>query len=129
VRKMKDPKNRNKQKVVALPWDAQALLYEWAYEIDAKPELRNDEPRILPFNSKTCSQRYTLAKKALQIENLHLHDDRATAARGSSKRTGTRLEEAIQYTGTTRPSFPAHVHGADPAVIARKGQVAREAPR
>jgi hypothetical protein len=103
VRKMKDPKNRNKQKVVALPWDAQDLLYEWAYELDAKPELRNDEPRILPFNSKTCSQRYTKAKKLLGIENLHLHDSTgAIAAQGSSKRTGTRPRKRSSTPGTTR---------------------------
>jgi integrase len=85
VRKMKDPKNRAKQKVVALPHDAQALLYAWAYELDAKPLLRNEEPRILPFNSKTCSQRYTLAKKDLQrthptlFDDLRMHDNRAAA--------------------------------------------------
>jgi integrase len=99
VRKMKDPKNRNKQKVVALPWDAQDLLYEWVFEMDAKPELRTDVPRILPFNSKTCSQRYTLAKKALQIENLHLHDDRRDRVSRLVEEDGHTLEEAIQYSG------------------------------
>jgi integrase len=102
VRKMKDPRNRNKSKVVALPWDAQALLYEWAYEIDAKPELRNDEPRILPFNSKTCSQRYTLAKKRCRSSTCTCTTTGAIAARGSLKRTGTRLKKRSSTPGTTR---------------------------
>jgi hypothetical protein len=41
--------------------------------------------RLFPFNSRTCSQRYTLGKKKLQREHpglfvdLHLHDNRAAA--------------------------------------------------
>jgi integrase len=76
VRKMKDPKNRTKSKWVALTEEAQALLYEWAYEMDEKPELRTAETRILPYNKHTCSARYTLAKHALGIVDLRLHDDR-----------------------------------------------------
>jgi hypothetical protein len=128
VRKMKDPKNATSQKVVALPWDAQALLYEWAYEMDAKPELRTDEPRILPFNSKTCSQRYTLAKKKLGIENLHLHDD-DRRDRGSRliEEDGYSAEEAIQYTGhDTTDVFERTYMVLDPAVIAAKGRKFRE---
>jgi integrase len=101
VRKMKDPKNRAKSKVVALPSDAQALLYEWAHEIDAKPELRTDEPRILPYNSHTCSARYTLAKKALGIVGLRLHDDRRDRGSRLIEEEGYSAEEAIQFTGTT----------------------------
>lgn len=74
VRKMKDPKRKNKQKVVALTAEAQALLVE----LDAT---RNPaEPRIFPFNSKTASARYTMAKKALGIEGLRLHDSRRDCA-------------------------------------------------
>lgn len=128
VRKMKDPKNRNKSKVVALPWDAQALLYEWAYEMDEKPELRTDEPRILPFNSKTCSQRYTMAKKKLHIENLHLHDDRRDRGSRLVEEDGHTAEEAIQYTGhDTTDVFQRTYMVLNPSVIAAKGRKLREA--
>lgn len=127
VRKMKDPKNRNKQKVVALPWDAQDLLYEWAYELDVKPELRNEEPRILPYNSTTCSQRYTLAKKKLGIVNLHLHDDRRDRGSRLVEEDECSAEEAIQYTGhDTTDVFQRTYMVLDPAVIAEKGRLLRE---
>jgi integrase len=126
VRKMKDPKNRAKQKVVALPHDAQALLYAWAYELDAKPDLRNDEPRILPFNSKTCSQRYTLAKKELQIENLHLHDDRRDRGSRLVEEDGYSAEEAIQFTGhETTAIFQRTYMVLNPSLVATKGPVSR----
>jgi integrase len=126
VRKMKDPKNRAKRKVVALPHDAQALLFEWAYELDAKPELRNDEPRILPFNSKTCSQRYTLAKKELKIENLHLHDDRRDRGSRLVEEDGYSAEEAIQFTGhETTAIFQRTYMVLNPSLVATKGPVSR----
>jgi integrase len=119
VRKMKDPKNRVKQKWVALPWDAQDLLYEWAYAMDP----RDDEPRILPFNSKTCSQRYTLAKKLLGIVDLHLHDDRRDRGSRLVEEDGHSAEEAIQYTGhDTTDVFEKTYMVLDPAVIAEKGR-------
>jgi integrase len=127
VRKMKDPKNRAKQKIVALPWDAQALLYEWAYEMNDRPELRDDEPRILPYNDKTCSQRYTLAKKLLGIENLHLHDDRRDRGSRLVEEDGHSAEEAIQYTGhDTTDVFQRTYMVLDPAIVAEKGRRMRD---
>lgn len=70
VRKMKDPRNKNKQKVVALTAVAHAMLLE------LEPLRNLNEPRIFPFKSKTASARYTMAKIALGITNLHLHDSR-----------------------------------------------------
>ena len=35
--------------------------------------------RIFPFNPKSCGAKYTLAKNALGIEGLHLHDNRREA--------------------------------------------------
>jgi integrase len=35
--------------------------------------------RLFPYHAKTCSQRYTLAKKALGIKGLRLHDNRREA--------------------------------------------------
>lgn len=93
VRKMKDPKNRNKQKWVALPNDAQALLVEW-YEVRDP-----NEPRILPFVSKTCSARYTLAKKELAIENLRLHDSRRDRTSRLIEDEGLTAEQATAFTG------------------------------
>jgi integrase len=105
VRKMKDPKNRAKQKVVALPWDAQALLHEWAYELDTKSELRDGEPRILPFNSKTCSQRYTLAKKKLGSRTFTSMTIGVTAARAWWKPMATRPRKQSSSLGTRRRLF------------------------
>ena len=75
VRKMKDPKRKAKQKVVALTPEAQAMLLELEAERD------QNEPRIFPFNSKSASARYTMAKlpgaaTSEGIFDLRLHDCR-----------------------------------------------------
>jgi integrase len=63
-------------------------LIEGAWELFAErlAAIPNEPTaRLFPFNSRTCSQRYTLAKKKLQREHpglfvdLHLHDNRAAA--------------------------------------------------
>ncbi len=93
VRKMKDPRSRNKNKVVAIPEKAHALLEEmWPFR---DPE----EPRIFPFNPKSCGAKYTLAKKALGIENLRLHDSRRECYTRLVEDDGYSLEEAILVTG------------------------------
>lgn len=73
VRKMKDPKNKNKQKVVALTQEAQRILIALEHARKAP-----DDPaeRIFPYNSHSVSARYTEAKKLLGIVNLRLHDSR-----------------------------------------------------
>jgi integrase len=71
VRKMKDPKNKNKRKVVALTDEAQAMLVELYEKRDPS------EPRIFPYNSKSVGASYTRAKNDLEIIDLHLHDCRA----------------------------------------------------
>lgn len=70
VRGMKDPKRKGKIKTVALPDEAQAMLVRLYEKRDPK------QPRIFPYNSKSCSARYTLAKHALGIDGLRLHDSR-----------------------------------------------------
>lgn len=99
VRKMKDPRKKNKAKFVALPPDAEAILYELLEKRD------HDEPRIFPYNSKSVSQRSTLANQELaklhpgMFLNLHLHDarrDRATRLVEDDRLTPA---EAIQVTG------------------------------
>lgn len=99
VRKMKDPKRRDKQKVVAMTWDAQALLETWAWEMNERPELRTDEPRILPFNSHSCSARYTAAKHEAGVTGIRLHDDRRDRSSKLVEIDGFSKEEAIVFTG------------------------------
>lgn len=66
----------------------EAALIEGAWEFFEKrlAEIPNEPTaRLFPFNAKTCSQRYTLAKKELQktypdlFKNLRMHDNRAEA--------------------------------------------------
>lgn len=122
VAKMKDPKNRDKKKVVGLPWDAQEMLFELAWEMNAKPELRNDEPRIFPYNKHCCSQRYSLAKNALSIVGLHLHDDRRDRGSRLVEVDGYSKEEAIAFTGhDTTQVFERTYMVLDAALIATKG--------
>lgn len=99
VRKMKDPRNKNKQKVVALPEEAQAMLEElW-------PLRNTEEPRIFPYEKKTCSARYTIAKKELRklhpglFENLRLHDSRRDCGTRLVEDKGFSPAEAILFTG------------------------------
>ncbi len=69
-------------------YHGEAALIEGAWEIvQERLAIIPNEPtaRLWPFNSHTCSQRYTLAKKALRREhptlfhNLRMHDNRAAA--------------------------------------------------
>jgi integrase len=93
VRKMKDPRNRSKDKLVALTTQAQAML-------EALWEIRDEsEPRIFPYVRQTCISNYVEAKHQLGIKNLHLHDsraERATRLVEDEKRTPA---EAILVTG------------------------------
>lgn len=105
VRKMKDPKNRNKQKVVAIPEEAQALL-------TALWDIRNpSEPRIFPFNKKSVCAAYTHAKKPGRampegINDLHLHDSRRDVTSRLLEK-GYTSEQTILVTGheTTGGAF------------------------
>lgn len=93
VHKMKDPKNRNKTKRVALPDEAQAMLEEmW-------PLRDPNEPRIFPYRSASCSARYCLAKKALGIVGLRMHDSRRDCGTRLVEDKGFSPEEAILVTG------------------------------
>lgn len=117
VRKMKDPKDRAKSKWVALTEEAQALLYEWAHEMNTKPELRDAEQHILPFNKHTCSARYTLAKHALGILDLRLHDDRRDCASRLVENDYS-AEEAILVTGhDTTKVFRRNYLSVNPAIL------------
>lgn len=92
VRKMKDPKNRAKRKVVALTEEAQALL-------NALWGIRDpQQPRILPFNAKSVCAAYTHAKKKLGIVDLHLHDSRRDVTSRLLEK-GYTSEQAILVTG------------------------------
>lgn len=97
VRKMKDPRNKNKRKVVALPPEAQEILV-------ALWEKRNpSEPRIFPYRSASVSAAYTHAKKPGEatlagIKDLRLHDCRRDCASRLIEK-GYTAEEAIGFTG------------------------------
>lgn len=122
VRKMKDPKNKNKQKVVALTNDAQAMLYDMAYEMDAKPELRTNEPRILPYRSKSVSAAYTHAKKPGKatpegIKNLRLHDRRRDCA-STLLEKGYTVRQVMMVTGHERETGSVNTYTKpDPATF------------
>jgi integrase len=69
-------------------YHGEAALIEGAWELVAERlAVIPNEPtaRLFPFNSKTCSQRYTLAKHDLQrthpelFDDLRMHDNRAAA--------------------------------------------------
>lgn len=96
VRKMKDPRNRNKAKVVALTDAAQAFL-------EAACEVRDPrQPRIFPYNARSAIAAYCSAKKRLGIEGLHWHDSRReTSSRLAEE--GYSSAEAIQFTGHETP--------------------------
>jgi integrase len=96
VRKMKDPKRRNKMKVVALPEEAQAMLEDME-----KDRLDPSDPteRIFPYPSKSCSAAYTRAKRELGIVNLRLHDSRRECATRLIEVRGFSPAEAALVTG------------------------------
>jgi integrase len=72
VRDLKDPKRKK-----GTGNHAVAPLLGRAWEIVmAQPKVA---PRIFPYNSKSCSARYTLAKNELGIKGLRLHDSRREA--------------------------------------------------
>lgn len=93
VRKMKDPKNRNKTKRVALPDGAQAMLV-------AMWETRDpNEPRMFPYIAQSVGSKYTRAKKVLGIKGLRLHDSRRECGTRLIEVEGYSSEEAILVTG------------------------------
>jgi len=73
VRDLKNPKGKGEHAEFPLLGRAWDILI-------AQPRKTNDpNERIFPYNSKSCSIRYTNAKKVLGIENLRLHDNRREA--------------------------------------------------
>ncbi len=119
VRKMKDPKNRNKRKIVAIPEAAQTILV-------ALWEKRGpDQPRIFPYRSKSVSAAYTRAKKALGIEDLRLHDSRRDCYTRLVEDQGYSLEEAILVTGHESFAIPQRTYLAMKPENFRLGPKAR----
>ncbi len=100
VTKMKDPRTRHKNKVVALTDDAQLMLYELAWEMnDAGPEAwRDRERRIFPWNAKSASQAYAIIKQKAGIKGLRLHDSRRECG-SRLVESGHTPPEAILVTG------------------------------
>lgn len=103
VRKMKDPRNKNKRKVVALTNEAQAMLVELEGKRDQA------EPMIFPYNAKSVGASYTRAKNILEIVDLRLHDCRAHCYTSMRKR-GVPGAIAILVTGHETESLPERVY-------------------
>lgn len=99
VTKMKDPRRRDKNKVVALTDEAQEILLELALEMNANPKMwRDPQPRIFPYNEKSvCAAHYEM-KKRLGIEDLRLHDNRRECGSRIIDAGGT-SDDAILVTG------------------------------
>lgn len=118
VRDMKDPKNKkgndHEFPLLGRAWD---IVQERA-TLRKTPE--NPDERIFPFNSKSCGQRYTLAKKKLAklhpglFINLHLHDNRREAAsRAFEGRINGRkysVPEVMVLTGHKTPGMLMRVY-------------------
>ena len=104
ITNMKDPRNKigNNHRFALLgrAWDL----------VMQQPRLTNDpDERVFPYNSKSVSASYTRAKKALGIENLHLHDSRRE---GASKlfEAGYGVPEVMVQTGHKSPSMLMRVY-------------------
>lgn len=129
VHKMKDPKNRNKTKRVAMTEAATELLYEWAWAMNANPASWHDpEPRILPYKSTSCSARYTLAKIALEptcpgIRSLRMHDSRRDKFTRLVEDDGYSLEETILFSGHETIAIPQRNY------LAQRPELCRYGPR
>jgi hypothetical protein len=125
VRDMKDPKfkkgNDHEFPLLGRAWD----IVQERVALRKTPE--NPDERIFPFSSKTCSQRYTLAKKALAklhpglFINLRLHDNRREAASRAfeGKLNGRKysVPEVMVVTGHKTPQMLmrvyTHLHAKD----------------
>lgn len=73
VRDLKNPKGKGFHEWFPLLGKAWEILLERQKE---RIDPTDPDERIFPFKAKTCSARYTLAKKKLGIKNLRLHDCR-----------------------------------------------------
>lgn len=119
VRKMKDPRNRDKNKLVALPDEAQAML------LDLWDKRDPSEPRIFPVNAKSVGAAYTRAKKELGIVNLHLHDSRRDCVTRLIQEQGFSPAEATCFSGHETPAVLERVYlKMDPAKV-KDGPLAR----
>ena len=99
VRKMKDPRTRNKDKEVALTDDAQAMLLE----LEQMRTGTDPTERIFPYNCKSCSQGYADLKHKAGITGLRLHDSRRECG-SRLVEEGRSSHEAILVTGHETPN-------------------------
>lgn len=110
VRDMKDPKQKKGNDhvfpLLGRAWDI----------VMSQPRMNPENPdeRIFPYNAKSCSARYTLAKKELGIENLRLHDNRREAASRAfeGKLNGRKygVQEVMVITGHKNPQMLMRVY-------------------
>lgn len=137
VRRMKDPRSRDKNKLVALPEGANDIIRaRWIAlpgELKAKvfdlPVDHPDQPRIFPYGAQTCSARYTEAKKRLGIDGLHLHDSRRDCGTRLVEEDGYSVEQALLVTGHEGDAIFRRVYlKMDPAKF-KDGPIAQQLAR
>jgi integrase len=126
VRNMKDPRKKGKTKVLALTDEAQAFL-------TALWDIRDEtEPRVFPYESKTCSQRHTLAKKKLaktmpEIITVRLHDNRRDRCSKLLER-GYTPTQGCMVSGHDSPTIYEHNYAAPDVRLFKQGPLAQVAP-
>lgn len=109
VYKMKDSKNRNRTERVALTDEAQDMLIEMAFAMDADPAKWNDrQPRIFPYNAKSVGAKYSRFKKKREMKHV-LHDCRAKCYTGMREK-GIPAAVAILVTGHKGEQLPERVY-------------------
>lgn len=108
VRDMKDPKkkkgNHKEVPLLGRAWEIVAPRLA-AWKANGSPA----GARVFPYSSKTCSARYTLAKKELGIKNLRLHDLRREAASRLFE-AGYAVQEVMMVTGHATPIMLLRVY-------------------
>jgi integrase len=105
VRDMKDPKQKKGNDVVVpLLGRAWEIVEERLKSWDGHPEAR-----VFPYNSKSVSAAFTLAKNVLEIKNLRLHDLRREAASRLFE-AGFDVQEVMLVTGHKTPQMLLRVY-------------------
>ena len=110
VRDMKDPRQKKGN-------DHEFPLLGKAWDVVMRQKRMNpDDPdeRIFKYNPKSCSARYTEAKRKLGIKNLRLHDNRREAASRAfeGKLNGRKysVPETMVLTGHKSPNMLMRVY-------------------
>lgn len=117
VRKVKDPRDRNRSATAAITPEAQALL-------TALWDIRDpNEPRIFPYRTESCIAAYVAAKRATGISGLRLHDSRRAGCTRLVQRGYSSAEATCYSLHKTPAVFERTYLRMDPAKVVRDGPV------